>query len=60
MASQTPADDLIRANGGDDDDDSTAATYAGAKRRIASLEDQLSSIKESVTKRKSYVVDSLR
>lgn len=40
---------------GEEDNDSLTAIHAGAKRRIASLEDQLASLQEAVTKRKSYV-----
>lgn len=39
----------------EEDDDSITENYAGAKRRIASLEDQLSNLKEAVIKRKLYV-----
>lgn len=60
MTNQTGGD-LLPTNStsptsGDEDDDSIAATHAGAKRRIAHLEDQLSSLKEAVTKRKWYVI----
>lgn len=40
---------------GDDNADSLRATYAGAKRRIATLEQQLKTMQEAGTKRKSYV-----
>lgn len=40
---------------GDDNSDSLRATYAGAKRRIANLEQQLKTIQEAGAKRKSYV-----
>lgn len=58
MTSQTndnpPANQTAPASG-DEDDDSITAIHASAKRRIASLEDQLSNLKEAVTKRKWYV-----
>lgn len=34
----------------------SAATHAGAKRRIAVLEDQIQNLKEAGNKRKSYVM----
>lgn len=40
---------------GGDNADSLRATYAGAKRRIANLEQQLKTMQEAGTKRKSYV-----
>lgn len=59
MASHTdnmsPSKTCMTPTGGGEDDDSIKESYAGAKRRIASLEDQLSSLKEAVKKRKSYV-----
>lgn len=45
----------ITPTSADEDDDSITAIHAGAKRRIAFLEDQLSALKESVVKRKWYV-----
>lgn len=39
----------------DDAPDSLRATYAGAKRRIATLEEQLKNLQEAGTKRKSCV-----
>jgi len=36
-------------------DEQIAATYAGAKRRIAALEQQLRTLQEGGPKRKSYV-----
>lgn len=38
---------------GDSGEDGIRATYAGAKRRIALLEDELKAIRESGSKRKS-------
>lgn len=40
---------------GEEDDEPLTAIHAGAKRRIAMLEDQLANLQEAVTKRKSYV-----
>lgn len=40
-----------------DDDASLLATYAGAKRRIAALEQQLKSLQETGTKPKSCVIN---
>lgn len=37
---------------GDSSGDGIRATYAGAKRRIASLEDELKALRESGSKRK--------
>lgn len=44
---------------GDDNADSLRATYAGAKCRIATLEQQLKTMKEAGTKRKLYVLSPL-
>lgn len=55
MGRSRPPTDGAPPAGGDEDDDSIAAVHAGAKRCIAYLEDQLSSLKEAMTKRKWYV-----
>jgi hypothetical protein len=39
------------------DDDNLRTTYAGAKRRIAALEEQLQNMKDAGSKCKSYCVN---